>query len=187
MNTGTVSVRYAKALLQYAVEKGQEDKVYAEMQVLLTRLSHVHSIHDRLQDPTLKDSVKCALLETAVTDSRTALSDSLKSFFALVVGAGRSDMLVFMASSYMDLYRNRYGIVPVQLVTATPVGNERRESLKNLVEKVEHGTLEWTHTVDPSIQGGFVLQVGGYRLDASVKSRLQHIRKELIEKNNRII
>ena len=81
----------------------------------------------------------------------------------------------------------RNGIVPVELVTATQVGDERRERLKQLVENVEHGKVEWKHTVDPSIEGGFVLMVDGYRMDASVAWQLQRIRKELIEKNNRII
>lgn len=187
MNTGTVSVRYAKALLQYAVELGQEEKVYAEMQILSLRLTHVHAIRERLSDPTVSDDAKCILLETAVTDGKEPASQALSKFFRLVIGSGRGDMLVFMATSYMDLYRKRNGIVPVQLITAAPVGDERRERLKQLIETVEHGTLEWTHSVDPRLEGGFVLQIDGYRLDASVASRLQRIRKELIEKNNRII
>jgi F-type H+-transporting ATPase subunit delta len=47
--------------------------------------------------------------------------------------------------------------------------------------------VEWSHSVDSSLEGGFVLLVDGYRLDASVAWQLQRIRKELIEKNNRII
>ncbi|MCQ2057167.1 MAG: F0F1 ATP synthase subunit delta [Bacteroidaceae bacterium] len=187
MNTGTVSVRYAKALLQYAAELGQDGKVYAEMQTLSRRLTHVHAIHERLSDPTVSDEAKCRLLETAVTDGKTQPSEALSKFLKLVIEAGRGDMLVFMATSYMDLYRKRNDIVPVQLITAAPVGDERRDRLKRLVETVEHGTLEWEHSVDGRLEGGFVLQIDGYRLDASVATRLQRIRKELIEKNNRII
>ncbi|MCQ2083361.1 MAG: F0F1 ATP synthase subunit delta [Bacteroidaceae bacterium] len=187
MNTGTVSVRYAKALLEYAVELGQDEKVYAEMQILSQRLMHVRAIRDRLSDPTVDDESKCRLLETAVTDGLTQPSQALSRFLRLVIEAGRGNMLVFMATNYMDMYRKRNGIVPVQLITATPVGDERRERLKKLIETVEHGTPEWTHTVDPGLDGGFVLQIDGYRLDASVATRLQRIRHELIEKNNRVI
>ena len=187
MNTGTVSVRYAKALLAYAVEQGDDMQVYAEMQTLAARLRQVRAIHDRINDPTVSVSDKCSLLETAVTDGKGKVSGSTAAFLRLVVEAGRGDCLLFMSMSYMDLYRRRNGIVPVELVTATHVGDERRERLKNLVENVEHGKVEWTHTIDPSIEGGFVLMVDGYRLDASVAWQLQRIRKELIEKNNRII
>ena len=187
MNTGTVSVRYAKALLQYAVEQGDDRQVYLEMQTLAERMRAVRAIHDRIIDPTVSVSDKCSLLETAVTDGKGSLSGSARSFFKLAVGAGRGDCLLFMAISYQDLYRLKNGIVPVQLITATPVGDERRERLKQLVENVEHGSVEWTHSVDPSIDGGFVLLVDGFRLDASVAGKLHRIRKELIEKNNRII
>jgi len=187
VNTGTVSVRYAKALLAYAVEQGDDKQVYAEMQTLAGRLRQVRAIHDRINDPTVSDGAKCSLLETAVTDGKGKLSGSTAAFLKLVVGAGRVDCLLFMSMSYMDLYRRRNGIVPVELVTATQVGDERRERLKQLVENVEHGKVEWTHTVDPAIDGGFVLMVDGFRMDASVAWQLQRIRKELIEKNNRII
>ena len=187
MNTGTVSVRYARALLRYAEERSEAEKVYAEMRILAGQLRAVRAIHERLADPTVKDTDKCRLLETAVTDGKSVLSESSAAFFRLVVGAGRGDCLLFMAVSYQDLYRRRNGIVPVELITAAPVGDERRTRLKQLVNNVEHGKVEWTHTVDPSIEGGFVLLVDGYRLDASVAWQLQRIRKELIEKNNRII
>jgi F-type H+-transporting ATPase subunit delta len=187
MNLGTVSVRYAKALLEYAVENSEADKVYAQMRTLAERLRAIPAIHDRIMDPTVKDADKCRLLETAVTDGKEEVGKSLESFLRLVVGAGRGDCLLFMAMSYQDLYRRRNGIVPVELVTATPVGDERKVRLKQLVNNVEHGKVEWSHTVDPSIEGGFVLLVDGYRLDASVAWQLQRIRKELIEKNNRII
>ena len=187
MNTGTVSVRYAKALLQYAVEQGDDRQVYQEMQTLAGRMRTVRAIHDRLVDPTVSVSDKCNLLDIAVTDGKKPLSGSSKAFFKLAVDAGRGDCLLFMAVSYQDLYRLRNGIVPVQLITATPVGDERRARLKQLVENVEHGKVEWTHSIDPSLDGGFVLLVDGFRLDASVAGKLQRIRKELIEKNNRII
>ena len=187
MNTGTVSVRYAKALLQYAVENSEAERVYAEMGTLSERLRAIHAINDRIKDPTVGTDDKCRLLNTAVTDGKAELSASTSSFFRLVLGAGRGDCLLFMAISYQDLYRRRNGIVPVQLITAAPVGDERRTRLKQLVNNVEHGKVEWTHSVDPSIEGGFVLLVDGYRLDASVAWQLQRIRKELIEKNNRII
>ena len=60
MNTGTVSVRYAKALLQYAVEQGDAAQVYLEMQTLALRMRAVRAIHDRLVDPTLSVADKCS-------------------------------------------------------------------------------------------------------------------------------
>ena len=41
--------------------------------------------------------------------------------------------------------------------------------------------------IDPEILGGFVFEMDGYRLDASVESQFRRIRRQLIEKNNRIV
>ena len=129
MNTGTVSVRYARALLAYAVEQGDAGQVYAEMQTLAGRLRSVRAIHDRINDPTISDSAKCSLLETAVTDGKSKVSGSTAAFFKLVVGAGRGDCLLFMSVSYMDQYRRRNGIVSVELVSAAPCVHRPQEWL----------------------------------------------------------
>lgn len=187
MNTGTVAARYAKALLEFALEKGQEKTVYAEMDALALCLSHVHEMHDRLADPTVSAESKLRLLETAITGSNDKPCDATDRFLQLVIQTGREDVLLFMASSFRDQYRRHFGIVPVSLVTAVEGNDIHVQRLTRLVENVSEGTPEWNYTVDPSIEGGFILSVGGYRLDASVASQLQRIRKELIEKNNRVI
>lgn len=187
MSSGTVSVRYARALILRAVELGEEAQVYAEMRILSERLRHVPEIHKRIVDPTVQTDAKCLLLETAVTDGKGSVSASLHEFLNLVVKAGRGDMLLFMAVSYMDMYRELKGIMSVNLTTAVPVGDDRKEHMRRLVESVRQGELEWTETTDPAIEGGFILQIEGYRLDASVRTQLERIRKELIDKNNRII
>jgi F-type H+-transporting ATPase subunit delta len=184
---GTVSVRYARALLLYALEQGESEQVYADMQALVERLRFIPAIRERIVDPTVSAEKKQRMLEIALTDGKRDLSVSTTAFFRLVINAGRGDRLLFMATSYQSLYRIHNGIVPVQLVTAVPVGDKYRDRLKKLVEKVKHGKMEWMQTVDPSIEGGFVLQIDGYRLDASVATRLRRLRKELIDKNNRII
>lgn len=187
MNTGTVAARYAKALLEYALEKGQDGTVYNEMTVLRDRMSSIHEIHERLADPTVSLQVKQSLLETAITDSKEPPCQVTRDFLRLVLRSQREDMLLFMASAYIDRYRRHYGIVPVSLVTAVPEKEDHRARLAALVARVTKGTPEWSYTVDPRIEGGFILSVDGYRLDASVASQLERIRKELIEKNNRII
>lgn len=187
MNTGTISSRYARAFLEYAVELSEDGTAYREMAVLQQRLRDIPEINRRIMDPTVSNADKQRLLEIAITDGKGRVSGATASFLKLVTEAGRAGMLLFMATSYMEQYRSRNCIVPVKLTTATAAGDERRERLSKLVGKVTDCSQEWSHEVDPSIEGGFILQVGDYRLDASVASQLRKIRKELIEKNNRVI
>ncbi len=187
MNTGTIASRYAKALLEFSLEMGQEKSVYADMNALMSCLGCVHDLRDRLADPTLGEESKLRLLETAVTGSMDRPCSATDRFLQLVIQSGRADMLLFMASSFCDQYRRYSGIVPVKLVTAVQDYKTHEERLRGLVKMVSDDTPEWSYSVNPSIGGGFVLSVGGSRLDASVSSQLRRIRNELIEKNNRTI
>lgn len=187
MSDGTVSVRYARALLRHAEECGTGASVYAEMQKLALSLRAVPDLLHCLEDPTVQVADKLRLLETAV-DKDGAVSVPLKDFFRLVTERERTGLMPFMASSYIDMYRAAHGILAVRLVTAVELGADRLDRLRKLVEeRLDCKQIEWDCQVDASIKGGFILEADGNRLDASVRSRLQLIRKELIDKNNRVI
>jgi len=187
MSNGTISVRYARALLRYATEEGCQQKVYTEMQTLMTVLNEVPQIRERLVDPTLPPGDKQKLLSTAVNDNASSVSLPTEKFIELVVKAGRADMMLFMAASYIDLYRESNGILPVVTTTMVPLTATQKAKLEKMVLSLTPGTVEWTERTDPSIEGGFMIQVDGYRLDATVAGQISRIRKELIEKNNRVI
>lgn len=187
MSNGTISVRYAKALLKYATEEGCQHQVYSEMKQLLQILKMLPELRQRLSDPTVSDIDKCSILETAVSDNHESISMPVRNFLKLAVEAGRADMIIFMASSYIDQYRKQNQILSAHLASAIPLDEASCKRLEDIVESVTTGTVEWTKTHDRNLKGGFVLQVDGFRLDASVRSRLERIRKELIEKNNRVI
>lgn len=188
MNTGAVSVRYAKALLEYAVEKGVEDRVYAEMQVLSDRLRSISKVTELINNPTVGRADKASLLHTAVSDSPGNLTQVTRDFINMVVNSSREEFLLFMAQSYILQYKKSKGITTVYLTSVIPMDESRKNQIREIVDRVvSESTVEWVEKVDPSIIGGFILQIDGYRLDACTASQIRKIRKELIEKNNRII
>ena len=188
MNTGTVSVRYAKALLAHAVDCGADDKVYSEMQLLYDRLRSIPKVTEMINNPTVGRLDKIKLLQTVISDNPESLTQATRDFLAMVVNASREEFLLFMAQSYVQQYRKSKGITTVYLTSVVPLDEERKRQIREIVDTVvTESTLEWVEKVDPSIIGGFILQIDGYRLDASTASQIRKIRKELIEKNNRII
>jgi len=188
MNTGTVSVRYAKALLAYAVESGVEDTVYAEMQILCDRLRQIRKVNELLANPTVGRADKISLLQTVISDDPETLTQVTRDFITMVVNASREEYLLFMAQSYGQQYKKSKGITTVYLTSVLPLDDSRKSQIRGIVDTVvKEKTIEWVEKVDPSIIGGFILQIDGYRLDASTAQQIRKIRKELIDKNNRII
>jgi F-type H+-transporting ATPase subunit delta len=121
-------------------------------------------------------SEKVRLLTTALGPDANELS---KRFIELVLKEGREKVLQFMANSYITFYREQKNIIRGKLTTAAAVSEATEQKMKQMVESRTQGTVEFNTEVDPSIIGGFILEYDTYRMDASVKTRLNNILSEL--------
>ena len=158
MNTGVISRRYATALLKYVTESGHGEQVYAQVKALLS-------------DP---DSAP------------QPLSEDLQKFTALLVRNGRIELVKLIFSSFLRQYETQAGIHVARLRTAVD-SPALQEKLRAFVREKIGGTVEFTTEVDPGLIGGFVLEVDGCRMDASVARQLGDIRKQWMDKNKRIV
>lgn len=169
---GVISVRYARALLKSATDAKQEDKVYSEMLTLSDSYVKVPELRLTIENPMLPQETKEALLVTAVGDNPTALT---KSFIRLVLRNDRENVMQLMANSYITLYRRKKNIIRGKLTTAVPVSSETENKMRAMVESKAKGAVEFETDVDPDIIGGFILEYDTFRMDASVKSKLNAI------------
>lgn len=177
MDIGVISVRYARALLKSATDAKQESVVYQEMMLLAKSFIDVPALRHTIDNPMLAKEKKQMLLETAVGGSESsALS---KAFIGLVLKEGRENMIQFMANSYVTLYRQQKNIILGKLTTATRVSAATEQKMRQMVEAKTQGTVEFETQVNPDIIGGFVLEYDTFRMDASVKSRLNAILQTL--------
>lgn len=176
MDIGVISVRYARALIKAATGMKLEDQVYQEMQTLYKSYIDVPELRFTIDNPMLSKDKKQTLLTTALGEKPSDLS---KKFVALVLKEDRESTLQFMAASYITLYRQQKNITRGKLTTAVAVSPATEAKMKQMVEAKTQGTVEFTTEVDPSIIGGFVLEYDTYRMDASVKSKLNKILVEL--------
>lgn len=176
MDIGVISVRYARALLKSAMEASLEAQVYQEMQTLMNSYLEVPELRFTIDNPMLDKETKRQLIETACGKGLSALT---KRFIILVLQEGRESTLQFMAASYITLYRKQKNITRGRLITATPVSQETEQRMRNMVERRTNGTVEFESEVNPDIIGGFILEYDTYRMDASVKNKLNSILTQL--------
>ncbi len=184
MNTGVIASRYAKALLSFVTEAGAGDKTYSQACALV---QSIHSV-PRLREYVLKhDDIslekKSELLSSALGEP---LADGLVRFMGLVAGHRRMEFFDAMLWSFIDRYREANRIKVGSLVTSVP-----DEGLCERLEEIFHDRtgceVSFRAGVDPELIGGFVLELDGYRLDASVRTRLEQIRRSLVDDTNRIV
>jgi F-type H+-transporting ATPase subunit delta len=183
MNEGMISKRYAKALLLYAVEQKAEDAMFIEMKKLTSAFNDVPQLRMAMDNPTLNADDKLTLIKAAVGGKP---GTEFSRFAELVVKNRREVFFQNIALSYIDLYCETKHINTGKLVTATPVDDAVIEKMKGLLQTIKPGTLDFETKVDPDIEGGFILYIDTYRLDASVKSQLKRIKQQFIAENSKI-
>lgn len=177
MDIGVISVRYARALLKAAINAGQEDKVYHEMQTLVQCFIEVSGLRFTIDNPMLsKDKKKDLLITACGGDASSAL---VVTFITLVLKEDRENMLQFIANSYITLYRQHKNIIRGKLTTATRVSDNTTKKMRAMVESRTKGTVEFETEINPDIIGGFILEYDTYRLDASVQKQLREILSQL--------
>ncbi|MDR2953918.1 MAG: F0F1 ATP synthase subunit delta [Prevotella sp.] len=184
MNEGMISKRYAKALLLFAKDGKSEDKVYSEMKMLAAVFGQEPKLRMALDNPMLNIEDKQNLINACVGKKPSA--EFLK-FVGLVLKNKREKYLRNIALSYIDLYAEEKHINMGKLVTATPVDDSVKDKMKGLLQQIKpKGTLDFETSVDPDIEGGFVLYIDDYRLDASVKTQLQRIKQQFVVENSKM-
>jgi F-type H+-transporting ATPase subunit delta len=97
----------------------------------------------------------------------------------LILKNKREEMIRNIALRFIELYRERYHIQYGKLVTAVPIDPEREKHFISHIQKIVGGKLEVDPVVDPDIIGGFILNLGDNRWDASISGELTRIRSKL--------
>ena len=187
MNTGKISARYAKALFQVAKSHGTEDSVYNEMQLVAQNFAAVPALRKAMLNPQIDNADRKKLIMSAAGNDKSPVSVQFSKFVDLVIERKREAHFQTISLLYQDLYRKDKNIVIGNLTTATEVDETLVKKMKDVVVKLsnipDNGKVEFETNIDPSIIGGFKLQVGSNLLDASVSTQIQEIRKTLIEKS----
>ncbi|MCD7714010.1 MAG: F0F1 ATP synthase subunit delta [Prevotella sp.] len=176
MNTGVISVRYARALLGSVEKTGAMEQVYADMQLLAKNYLELPQLRKTVDNPMLPKAEKERILTLACGGKPCK---ETKDFIHQVLKQDREDTVQFMANSYITLYRKEKNIISSRLVTAVSVDKPTERKMRELIARHSDANVEFTTEVNPDIIGGFILEYDTYRMDASVRTQLQRILKEL--------
>ncbi len=175
--------RYAKALLDIAIEKGQLEQVFADVQWLQAVCKSNSDFVSLLRSPIIKADKKQKIVEAV---AKSNIGEIMQGFIRLLIIKGREAHLPEMLTEFVLLYKKHNDINTVTLTTAVPVSDAIKNSIIAQVKKaagVEKVELE--EKVNPDIIGGFVLEMGDKMVDASIAYDLREVAKQF--KNNDFI
>ena len=167
---------YARALHDAAKEKGRLQPVREELAHFVEAVREVPELRATLRNPQLDPRAKAALVESLLAEA----DELLRNFLKLLAEKGRIAELEEIQKEFERLAAREEGQLSVELTTAYELSDEEARSILGQIEEASGRRLEATRKVDPGLIGGVVLQAGSLRLDASVRGRLERLRRELL-------
>ena len=183
MNNPRLAGRYAKSLIDLAKELNQVDVICADMKFVQSICKSNHDFVLVLRSPIIKPGTKAKIIET-ITKDRVNITTS--SFIQLLIRKGRESNLPEIADAYIEQVNVLKDIHQVKITTAVPIS----EAIKNeIVAKVKYSSsyqnIEIETLVDEDLIGGFLLEMEGKLVDASILRELNDIKKHFM--NNEYI
>lgn len=175
MLTSKVAKRYAQGLLDFTNESGQTATVFSEMKDVVKIMKESTDLNKFFMTPYIDSKKK---VEVA-NEIFKGLSVSSKNLITLVIKHGRESQLKNIAQEFINKVEDISGVQRVTVTTATQLSKENLDEIlrnSNLVNTNANFDLQLN--IKPEILGGYILRVGDQQIDASVKSKLNQVKKD---------
>jgi F-type H+-transporting ATPase subunit delta len=166
--------RYAQAVFQIARQTNRFDGWMDDLKVLAT-LEQNRIFVQALETPNLSTADKTRLL----IDRFPEVGPLAINLVGLLIGRGRLRILPGIYSEFQGLVDNYQGIERAEVITAVELNEEDKQQLQKRLSAITGKKMTLTGKVDPSLVGGLVARFDGKLLDASTRSRLETLKKEI--------
>lgn len=176
MSVTRIATRYAKSLIELAVEQGKLPQVSADVHSLATA-SKNRDLQLMLKSPIISADRKNAALNALFGKQMDSLT---MAYLTLLVNKGREKYLPEIAVEFVSQYKNLQQITSVKVISAAPLSDDVINDLKShlLSSGITHPNLEIETSIKPSLIGGFVLEFDSKRYDASVANKLAELKAD---------
>lgn len=174
MSEFKVASRYAKSLIDLAQEQGNLEAVKNDMEQFVAVLYANKELQAVLKNPIMKQDKKRNILD-ALFDKR--IHPSIIAFFHIMVRKGRAGILYATAREFIREYNEVKSIVHATVVSATTLSTKNLDALRKVIAGEINAEVVLQNRVDPSLIGGFVVNVGDKQIDASISGKLNKLRR----------
>lgn len=176
MTNPRLAQRYAKSIIDLSNELNQLNVVHDDMLLLNSVCRQSREFVVMLKSPVISADKKYKIIES-VTSGRT--SKITQTFIKLLSGKNRESYLPDIITAFIEQFNKIKGIHKVKLTTATTVSDEIKNSFINKIESsASINNIELEAVVDEKIIGGFVLEMEGKLVDASILRDLNDVKKQ---------
>ena len=175
MQNPRLATRYAKSIIDLAIEQGQLEAVYNDMKLITRVCKSNPDFTAVLRSPVIKADKKGKILAATISQQVSKIS---RAFITLLVTKGRESNLPEIADAFVEQYNTINGISKVKITTAAAVSEEVKQSIIDSMKVGSNQKIELETVVNEALIGGFVLESEGNLVDVSVLRDLKDIAKQ---------
>jgi F-type H+-transporting ATPase subunit delta len=174
-----VASRYAKSLLDLALEQKALEEIKGDMQLFVDTLKANSHLQAVVKNPIIPLGKKNAILKTIFSEKIHTVTSA---FLKIVVDKGRAEIIYGTAKEFLRQYNQYKNIVTAKVVSAAALTEATRKEIIAKVKASTGGEVILKETVDTNLIGGFILTVGDQQFDSSISSSLNRVKKEFAQK-----
>ena len=166
---------YSRSLFEVAKEQGKLDVVREQLGQFADALDTDHDLQVFLFSPYFSTAEK----EDGLHKVLEGADPAFENFLRLLIEKHRMPVLFRIRRQFDQRWQEENRLLPVQITSAVKLDDETVEHIRDQIAEQTDRTIELTADVDPDILGGIVLRVGNSILDASIKNRLESLRRQV--------
>jgi F-type H+-transporting ATPase subunit delta len=170
-----IAAVYARSLFEVAKDQDKLDLVRDQLGAFADALNETRDLQVFFFSPYFSTAEKEDGLDRVVSDADPVIQNFLK----LLIEKHRMPAIFRIRRYYDRLWEQENKILPVSISTATSLDDRIIKKIGDEIGEATGQKIELTTSVDPDILGGIVLRVGNSILDASIRNRLDNLRKHV--------
>ena len=178
MNTGLISMRYAKVLLHTGIEnKDISDILYDNGAEFYKVLKESTEFDDFLKSPVFSGDRKKDFITKTFGKNFHGM---MINFINLIIDNKREKLINNIFWDFLNIYRENQGIKNVTVTTAIPVESEYKDEILKIIEKRLNAKVELKCKVDSEVIGGLIIVVDDKQADGSIVGELRALKKKMM-------
>ncbi len=175
------ALNYGRAMVELAKEKNIIDPLLAVAEDLIENLQLVE-LRDFLKHPNVPVMAKKEILQRLMDKNKPP--KEFVNFLNLIFERRRENLLLPILESVVDQALKVQGYQVVELISALPFSEEKRNSIGQALEKAWHTKVSLQYRENPNLIGGIIIRRGDELIDGSLSGQLNALKRLLITETN---
>jgi F-type H+-transporting ATPase subunit delta len=166
---------YSRSLFEVAKENDKLDEIHEELGEFADALNDSRELQIFLFSPYFSSQEKKDGIGKIVDGG----DEHFVRFLELLAERHRMPAIFRIRGEFDRMWAEEHKLLPVTITSAVELDESIQKDIRKKIEEETGRKVEFDAKIDPDVLGGLVLRVGNFVMDASVRSRLEKLRKQV--------